>query len=91
LPIPGGYGCEIQKEARPGTKDDREPLRGVAWAAKRLGLGESAVRRLVHRDGIPYLRLGHRILFRATSLDRFIESREIGGDIQPRRGRRRRL
>jgi excisionase family DNA binding protein len=63
------------------------------WDISRLhehtGLSESGIRRLVRRGTLPAVRVGRRILFRPSSIERFIESRESGGDIPARRGRRR--
>ncbi len=66
-----------------------EPLRDIAWLKEVTGLSESGIRRLVRRATIPSVRIGKRLLFRPSSIEKFITSRETGGDIPPRRGRPR--
>jgi excisionase family DNA binding protein len=61
---------------------------GIPWLRETTGLSESGIRRLVRRGVIPAVRIGRRILFRPSSIARFVEERESGGNIPPRRGRR---
>lgn len=65
-----------------------ERLRGIPWVSEYTGLSPTGIRRLVRRGILPHVRINRRILFRPSSIFRFIEQREAGGDIAPRRGRR---
>jgi excisionase family DNA binding protein len=66
-----------------------ERLRDVGWLMTQTGLSESGIRRLVRRGTVPSVRIGRRILFKPSSIERFIAERESGGDIPAKRGRRR--
>lgn len=66
-----------------------EQLRDIGWLTSQTGISESGCRRLVRRGVLPAVRIGRRILFRPSSIARFIEARESGGDIPARRGRPR--
>ena len=65
-----------------------ERLESIAWLREHTGLSESGIRRLVRSGTLPSVRVGRRILFRPSSIERFITLRESGGDIPARRGRR---
>jgi predicted DNA-binding transcriptional regulator AlpA len=67
-----------------------ESLWDIKQLKKYTGLSESGIRRLARRGTIPSVRINRRILFRPSSIERFILSREQGGDIPARRGRKRR-
>jgi excisionase family DNA binding protein len=67
---------------------EQEKLWDVPRLQEYTGLSQSGIRRLVKRGTLPSVRVGRRILFRPSSIQRFIESREQGGDIPAQRGRR---
>ena len=52
--------------------------------------GTLAVWRCRRRYGLRYVRIGRRILFKPSSISRFLDQREAGGDIHPKRGRKTR-
>lgn len=64
-----------------------EHLKSIPWIKETTGLSESGIRRLVRRGTLPAVRIGRRILFRPSSIAKFIADRESGGHITPRRGR----
>jgi excisionase family DNA binding protein len=66
----------------------QEGLWDIPRLKQHTGLSESGIRRLVRRKTLPAVRIGRRILFRPSSIERFIEERETGGDVSARRGRR---
>lgn len=66
-----------------------ERLVAIPWVVDYTGLSHSGIRRLVRRGTLPAVRIGRRILFRPASIARFIEQRELGGDVRPQQGRRR--
>lgn len=70
------------------TQSGAERLKNIAWLREHTGLSESGIRRLVRCGTLPAVRIGRRILFRPSSIERFIEEREAGGHIPARRGRR---
>lgn len=74
------------------TKSSSRTTPESLWDIPRLrshtGLSESGIRRLVRGGALPAVRIGRRILFRPSSIERFIEARESGGDIPAKRGRR---
>jgi hypothetical protein len=61
-----------------------EPWHDVEWVADYLGVSSKTVRRRAADLGAK--RLGSRLLFRASGIDRFLESQSLG----PRRARRER-
>lgn len=67
---------------------DPEQLRDIRWLREMTGLSESGIRRLCRSKTLPHIRVGRRVLFKISSVQRFLDSREIGGDIPARRGRR---
>lgn len=73
--------------------DKAKRLWGIPTLREHLGISESQIRRMARAGILPSVRIGHgrgRILFRPSSIERFIESREAGGDISAKRGRPRR-
>jgi len=58
-----------------------EPWRDVEWTAEYLGVSTKTVRRRAAQLG--GVKFGTRLLFRATLIDEFLESRSL----RPRRGR----
>lgn len=69
------------------TSPVHDKLEGVRWVSEYTGLSETGVRRLVRRGTLPHVRINRRILFRPSSIARFIEERESGGNLPARRGR----
>ena len=67
---------------------EAERLLSISRLKEHTGLSESGIRRLVRQGVIPAVRIGRRILFKPCSIARFLDQRETGGDIQPRRGRK---
>ena len=58
-----------------------EPWRGVEWTAEYLGVSTKTVRRRAAELG--GVKFGTRLLFRATLIDRYLESKSL----RPRRGK----
>ena len=58
-----------------------EPWRDVEWTAEYLGVSTKTVRRRAAQLG--GVKFGTRLLFRASSIDRFLEAQSL----QPRRGK----
>lgn len=58
-----------------------ETWRDVEWTAGYLGVSEKTVRR--HAAQLGGVKFGTRLLFRASSIDTFLESQSL----RPRRGR----
>jgi excisionase family DNA binding protein len=57
-------------------------------AAASLRLGESTLRKLVRLKQIPHVRLGTRVLFRPSDLERYVAARavpEVGPAKEPKR------
>lgn len=67
---------------------DSEHLLSISRLKEHTGLSESGIRRLVRQGVIPAVRIGRRILFKPSSIARFLDQRETGGDVPPKRGRR---
>jgi excisionase family DNA binding protein len=65
-----------------------ESLWSIAELLEHIPISESAVRRLVRRGVLPAIRVGRRILFRPSSIVRFLDERERGAHVPARRGRR---
>jgi excisionase family DNA binding protein len=68
------------------TSPDR--LWSISELKRFTSLSETGIRRLVRQGVLPTVRIGRRILFRPSSIARFIKQRETGGDTPARRGRR---
>jgi excisionase family DNA binding protein len=65
----------------------------VCWdlkiAARYLGVSASYVRKRVRQKGIPFFRLGNKILrFRKEDLDRWLEANGCGGEVTYGQGAR---
>jgi excisionase family DNA binding protein len=54
--------------------------------AERLGISRYDVYQLAKRDAIPHLRIGRRVRFRLTDLERWEATRRRGGDAETCQG-----
>ena len=64
---------------------EAERLLSISRLKEHTGLSESGIRRLVRQGVIPAVRIGRRILFKPSSIARFLDQRETGGDIPAKR------
>jgi excisionase family DNA binding protein len=81
-------GHEYEDKLEVTLHMDSERLLSISRLKEHTGLSESGIRRLVRQGVIPAVRIGRRILFKPSSIARFLDQRETGGDIRPKRGRK---
>jgi excisionase family DNA binding protein len=59
-------------------RTERRPLVDLPEIAKRLGVNERHVRRLVHERRIPHLKWGHLLRFDLDDIDAWLEAARRG-------------
>ncbi len=64
-------------------------LLNISQLASFLAVSEKTIRRMVRARTLPAIYVGNQIRFRPHSIQRFLDEREVGGFIPPRRGRPR--